>query len=40
MIDTRSAVDWLEREGFEHIGIRGTSLGSCYAFLAPRTMRG
>ena len=34
VIDTRSCVDWLEREGFESIGIVGTSLGSCYAFLA------
>ena len=34
VIDTRSAVDWLESEGYERIGIVGTSLGSCYAFLA------
>jgi hypothetical protein len=34
VIDTRSAADWLEREGFENIGLVGTSLGSCYAFLA------
>jgi dienelactone hydrolase len=34
VIDVRSAVDWLEQEGFENIGIAGTSLGSCYAFLA------
>ncbi len=34
VIDTRSCVDWLEREGHESIGIVGTSLGSCYAFLA------
>jgi hypothetical protein len=33
-IDSRSCVDWLEREGYERIGIVGTSLGSCYAFLA------
>ena len=34
VIDTRSAVDWLAAEGFERIGLVGTSLGSCYAFLA------
>ena len=34
VIDTRSCADWLEKEGYESIGIVGTSLGSCYAFLA------
>src|SRR5579862_4274899 len=34
VIDVRSAFDWLEREGFENSAIVGTSLGSCYAFLA------
>ena len=34
VIDIRSCVDWLESEGFRKIGIIGTSLGSCYAFLA------
>src|SRR5579862_1451913 len=34
VIDTRSCADWLERQGFESIGLVGTSLGSCYAFLA------
>ncbi len=34
VIDTRSAVDWLVSEGYQRIGIVGTSLGSCYAFLA------
>ncbi len=34
VIDTRSVVDWLQAEGFESIGVVGTSLGSCYAFLA------
>jgi len=34
VIDTRCCIDWLEGEGYENIGIVGTSLGSCYAFLA------
>src|SRR5579864_2552352 len=34
VIDTRSSIDWLLREGYERVGIVGTSLGSCYAFLA------
>ena len=34
VIDVRSCVDWLEQQGYERIGIVGTSLGSCYAFLA------
>ena len=33
VIDARSAVDWLEAEGYERIALVGTSLGSCYAFL-------
>ena len=32
--DIRSCIDWLESEGFEQFGILGTSLGSCYAFIA------
>lgn len=34
VVDVRSSVDWLEKQGYESIGICGTSLGSCYAFLA------
>src|SRR3954447_17886730 len=34
VIDTRSCFDWLAQEGFNRLGIVGTSLGSCYAFLA------
>ena len=32
--DVRSCVDWLVAQGYEQIGVLGTSLGSCYAFLA------
>jgi dienelactone hydrolase len=34
VLDIRCAADWLERQGAEKIAIAGTSLGSCYAFLA------
>lgn len=34
VIDVRCCADWLEQQGFESIGIVGTSLGSCYAYLA------
>jgi hypothetical protein len=34
VIDARSCLDWLEQQGYERLGIVGTSLGSCYAFLA------
>ena len=34
VLDIRCCVDWLEHQGFEKLGIVGTSLGSCYAFLA------
>jgi len=34
VIDTRSAVRWLKEQGYERIGIVGTSIGSCTAFLA------
>ncbi|MEP7354664.1 MAG: abhydrolase domain-containing 18 [Acidobacteriota bacterium] len=34
VLDIRCATDWLEQQGYESIGIVGTSLGSCYAFLA------
>lgn len=32
--DTRSCLDWLESQGYLKLGIVGTSLGSCYAYLA------
>lgn len=34
VIDVRCCVDWLESQGYERIGIVGTSLGSAYAYLA------
>lgn len=34
VIDTRCCFDWLEQQGYRDLGIVGTSLGSCYAFLA------
>ena len=34
VLDTRAAVRWLKKQGFEQIGILGTSVGSCIAFLA------
>jgi pimeloyl-ACP methyl ester carboxylesterase len=33
VIDARSCLDWLQMQGYERLGIVGTSLGSCYAFL-------
>ena len=32
--DVRSCVDWLQSQGYEHIGVLGTSLGSAYTFIA------
>jgi dienelactone hydrolase len=32
--DARSCLDWLESQGYLKLGIVGTSLGSCYAYLA------
>jgi dienelactone hydrolase len=34
VVDIRSCIDWLESQGYEQFGILGTSLGSCYAFIA------
>jgi hypothetical protein len=33
VLDARRAIAWLKREGYERIGILGTSLGSCLALL-------
>jgi dienelactone hydrolase len=34
VVDIRCCLDWLEDQGYEQFGVLGTSLGSCYAFLA------
>ncbi len=34
VVDIRSCLDWLETQGYRQFGILGTSLGSCYAFIA------
>jgi hypothetical protein len=34
VLDTRSAVRWLKQQGFERVGVLGTSIGSCIGFLA------
>jgi hypothetical protein len=33
VIDIRSCLDWFQQQGYEKLGIVGTSLGSAYAFL-------
>ena len=33
VIDLRCCLDWLESQGYSELGVIGTSLGSCYAFL-------
>src|SRR5437867_197817 len=34
VVDTRSAVRWLKQQGYEKVGIVGTSIGSCIGFFA------
>ena len=34
VVDTRSAVRWLQEQGYEKIGLVGTSIGSCVGFFA------
>ena len=34
VVDIRSCIDWLEAQGYTQFGVLGTSLGSCYAFIA------
>jgi hypothetical protein len=33
-LDVRSCLDWLEQQGYTRLGVLGTSLGSCVAFIA------
>ena len=33
VVDTRSCLDWLQQQGYQRVGILGTSLGSCVALL-------
>ncbi len=33
VVDARSCLDWLEQQGYSRLGIVGSSLGSCYAFI-------
>ena len=34
VIDIRCCLDWLQQQGYRHLGLIGTSLGSCYGFIA------
>ena len=34
VIDVRCCIDWLETQGYTQFGVLGTSLGSCYSFIA------
>ncbi len=34
VLDIRCCLDWMQDQGYTKLGILGTSLGSCYAFLA------
>jgi hypothetical protein len=34
VVDIRCCMDWLETQGYSQFGVLGTSLGSCYAFIA------
>jgi dienelactone hydrolase len=33
VLDARAAVRWLKQQGYERVGVLGTSIGSCTAFL-------
>ena len=34
VVDTRACVSWLKQQGYEKVGIVGTSIGSCVGFFA------
>lgn len=34
VVDTRAAVRWLKEQGYERVGVVGTSIGSCVGFFA------
>jgi pimeloyl-ACP methyl ester carboxylesterase len=34
VIDARACLDWLAQQGYQRLGVLGTSLGSCVAFVA------
>ncbi len=34
LLDVRRTVRWLERDGYDRLGVLGTSIGSCLAFLS------
>ena len=34
VLDIRCCLDWLQYQGYKKLGVLGTSLGSCYAFIA------
>jgi len=34
VVDTRAAVRWLKQQGYEKVGVIGTSIGSCVGFFA------
>jgi hypothetical protein len=34
VVDTRAAVAWLKQQGYEKVGVVGTSIGSCVGFFA------
>jgi hypothetical protein len=44
VVDARACLDWLEQRGYRRLGVQGTSLGSCIAFITaahdPRVRAG